>query len=338
HAFSIDDYPVTGRLSGDFHLTGEYERPFGFGGMTIENGVAYGEPFQKATAALRFDGAGVRLDNIVMAKGTGSGAGAAYVGWDSTYSFNADGQHVPVDHVAFVQYPNAPLTGLAEFTASGSGTFEVPRNDVRFRASDVFVAEESVGQVAGTLAMRGTDLSGQFDAASPRLALTGTGRIALTPQRDSEITFRFHDTSLDPYVRLFEPRLSPYTTAVVSGSIRVVGELADANHLLVDATVDRVDMRLFDYAVRNAAPIRLSLDRNEIKVDDLRLVGDDTQLRVDGSINLRDQRIALKASGAANLGVLQGFFRDVRGSGRAELSAAVDGPLKQPVFTSDATV
>lgn len=338
HAFAIDDYPVTGRLSGDFHLTGEYERPVGFGGMTIDEGVAYGEPFAKATAALRFDGTGVRLDNITMAKGSGAITGAAYVGWDSTYSFNADGRRVPVDQIAFVQYPNAPLTGRAEFTASGSGTFDAPRNDVRFRAADVFMAAEPVGQVTGTLAMRGTDLSGEIDAASPRLALTGTGRIALTPQRDAELAFRFHDTSLDPYVRLFEPRLSPYTTAVVSGSVRVVGELSDVDHLLVDGTVDRVEMRLFDYAIRNAAPVRLSLDHNEIKVDDLQLVGDDTRLRVSGSVNLGDERIALTAAGDANLGILQGFFKDVRGSGRAELTAAVDGPLRRPVFSGSATV
>ena len=56
------------------------------------------------------------------------------------------------------------------------------------------------------------------------------------------------------------PRLSPFTTAVASGSIRVVGELADFDHLLVDGTVDTLDMRLFDYAVKNAAPIRIALD------------------------------------------------------------------------------
>jgi hypothetical protein len=245
---------------------------------------------------------------------------------------------MPVDQIAFVQYPNAPLSGLAEFTASGSGTFDVPRNDVRFRAADVLIGEDVVGQVTGTLAMRGADLSGEIDAAPPRLALTGTGRISLTPQRDSEITFRFHDTSIDPYLRLFEPRLSPYTTAVVSGSVRVVGELADLDHLLVESTVDRVDLKLFDYPIHNAAPVRLRLEHNEMTVDQLELIGEDTRLRVSGSMNLNEQRISLKADGDANLGILQGFFRDVRGSGRAVLSAAVDGPLKQPVFSGSATV
>ena len=338
HAFGIDAYPVSGLLSGEFHLTGEYERPIGFGAMTVNDGVAYGEPFQEATSALRFDGTGVRLDNLSLAKDTGTVTGAAYIGWDSTYSFNASGRRIPVERLAFLTYPRAPLSGLAEFTATGSGTFESPRNDFKFRVNDLFVGEEGVGQVSGTLALRGAELSGEIDAASPRMALTGTGRIALTPQSDAELTFRFHDTSLDPYVRLFVPKLSPFTTAVVSGAIRVVGELADVDHLVVEGTVDSLDMRLLDYGVKNAAPIRIALDRQQVRIDDLQLVGDDTRLRVTGAIGLKDERIALKASGEANLGILQGFFRDVRGAGRAALTASIDGPLAQPQFSGSATI
>src|SRR5699024_10279327 len=62
HAFLLDGYPVDGLLSGEFHLYAHYETPFGFGRMDIENGVAYGEPFDTASASLRFEGNGIRLD------------------------------------------------------------------------------------------------------------------------------------------------------------------------------------------------------------------------------------------------------------------------------------
>ena len=81
-------------LSGDFHLYGKYEGPFGFGSITIDRGIAYDEPFS-ARPRLRFEGAGVRLDGIEMQKGGGTITGAAYVGWDGTYSFNADGRGSP---------------------------------------------------------------------------------------------------------------------------------------------------------------------------------------------------------------------------------------------------
>ena len=338
HAFGIDEYPVSGRLSGEYHLTGAYERPVGFGSMTLTAGVAYGEPFQEATSALRFDGKGVRLDSLNLTKDTGTVTGAAYIGWDSTYSFNASGRRMPVERLAFATFPRAPLSGLAEFTATGSGTFESPRNDVKYRVDDLFIGEEGVGAVNGTLALRGGELSGSIDAASPRMALTGSGRIALTPKSNAELTFRFHDTSLDPYVRLFVPKLSPFTTAVASGAIRVVGELADVDHLVIDGTVDSLEMRLLDYSVKNAAPIRIALEQRQVRIEELQLVGDDTRLRVSGTVGLNDERIALTATGEANLGILQGFFRDVRGAGKAELTASIDGPLAQPRFSGSATI
>ena len=338
HAFELDDWPVSGRLTGEFHLTGQYEHPIGFGAMTIDDGVAYGELFQKATASLRFDGEGVRLDAATIAKTTGTITGAAFVGWDGTYSFNADGRRIPAVDVAAFAFPRAQPTGVIEFSAAGSSTFEDPRYDVRFRINDLSVGEEPVGLVTGTLALRGDEINGEADVSSSRLAVTGTGRIALTEAADGELTFRFHDSSLDPYVRLFVPKLSPYTTAVASGSIRISGELSDVDHLLVEGTVDTLQMRLFDYAIRNARPVRLALDHNIVRVQDLQLVGDETQLTVDGTVSLHDERIALRASGDANLGILQGFFRDVRGSGHAALTAAIDGPLYEPVFSGSATI
>ena len=34
--FDIEDYPVRGQLSGDFHVYGPYTRPFGVGRMNID--------------------------------------------------------------------------------------------------------------------------------------------------------------------------------------------------------------------------------------------------------------------------------------------------------------
>ncbi len=306
--------------------------------MTLDEFVAYGEPFQNATASLRFDGLGVRLDNVMAEKGGGSITGAAFIGWDSTYSFNFNGQRIPIEKIGRLTYARSPLSGIAEFSASGSATFDEPRNDYRFRVNDLFIGEEGVGQVTGVLALRGATLSGEIDAASPRLAITATGRIPLTASGESEIQIRFHDMSLDPYVRLFVPRLSPFTTAVASGTLHIAGQLTDVDRLRVEGTVETADLRLFDYALRNAAPIRMALHGRAVEVQDLQLVGEDTRLRVSGTIGLSDERIALRAVGDANLGILQGFFRDVRGSGRADLSAAVDGPLRQPVFSGRATI
>ncbi len=337
-AFELYDYPADGLVSGEYRLQGFYEGPNGFGRLQIDRGVAYEETFERATADLRFEGTGVRLDRMIIAKSTGTVTGAAWVGWDGTYSFNADGRRVPFESLDNFRFPKAPLSGLLQFTASGNGTFEAPRYDVKFTVLDLYAGEEGIGQVTGRLRIRGDLLTVEIEGSSPRLAVSGSGQIELTDEMDTEMTFRFSDTSLDPYVRTFVPKFSPFTTAVVSGTVRVTGELYVPEHLLVDVTVEQLDAKLLDYRLRNDGPLRLAFNQDVIEATRLRLVGDQTQLELSGDIDLLHDRVSLNATGDANLGLLQGFFRDVRSSGGARLAASVRGTLAEPVFAGSASI
>ncbi len=338
HAFDIDDYDVEGIISGEYHLYGPYQGPYGFGSLTIDNGIAYGEPFETASGALRFEGNGVRIDSIAMKKSGGTAEGAAFVGWNGTYSFNATGRRIPMDSVKATAYPQAKLTGFLEFNADGTGTFDVPRYQFRGRIRDLFVADEGVGEVTGRLDIRGDSMTVELEAASPRLAVSGTGRIDLTEAQDADITLRFTDTSLDPYARAVEPRISPFTTAVGSGTLRIVGQLANRDRLVVDMMFDQLQVRAFDYALRNAKPIHVLMSNNVARIDDMRFIGDGTELDVTGTMDMNARRVAGLARGRANLGLLQGFYRNIRSSGNAELTAQVSGSLDAPVILGRATI
>ena len=339
HAFELDEYNVDGLFSGEFHVFGAYLTPYGFGQMAITDGVAYGEPFETATSDVRLDGDGVRLDSLQILKASGRASGAAYVGLNGTYSFNMDGRNIPLQSVALVTSPSTPpLSGRLDFTAGGSGTFERPRYDVRGTISDFFVGDEGVGQVSAEMNINGDLLTVKLEAASPRLAVSGAGRIALTPDMDAELMFTVADTSLDPYVRAFNPRLSSFATAIASGNVRVIGQLANIDELLVEAAVDRLDLRLFDYRVRNASPIRVALDRHVVQLTEMQLVGEDTQLDVTGTIDLHNDRIAVRAIGDTGLGILQVFVPNINSSGRASLEATLEGPMRDPIVTGVMTV
>jgi hypothetical protein len=336
-AFDLQDYDIDGVLSGDFHVYGDYEGPHGFGRMSIVRGMAYDELFSEAVASLRFDGVGVGLTGIEMKKGGGAVTGAAYVGWNGTYSFNVDGRGIAVDTLTLTTFPGYPsVYGSLDFTANGVGTFDEPRYDVKFSASDLFFGEEGLGEMTGRLSMRGLLMTYEMEAASPRLAVSGTGRVELNDEMDAEMTFRVTDTSLDPYVRVMQPTFSPFTSAVASGTIRVVGELYNQDALRIDTNIEQLNLAFLDYRLRNAAPIRLSVERQALNVDALRMVGDDTELDLTGTVNLAEQTLALQANGAANLAVLQGFLPNVRSSGRAEVTARISGTVSQPVVAGNA--
>jgi hypothetical protein len=337
HAFELDDWPIEGSVSGEFRLSGRYTRPFGYGRLAIANATAWGEPIDRASAPMRFQGQGVRLDAVEILKGGGTITGAAYVGWDGTYSFDARGERIPLAQVASLKYGSIEWAGQLHFDATGASTFKSPRYEVQMGAEEMSVGGETVGTVAMHFGVRERLITiDQLEAAG--LGVSGSGQIEMSATADADLNLRFNKTLLDPYVRLFEPRLSPYTRAAASGAIRVIGQLADWDRLSATATIDALDVSLFDYQIANDGPIRLAFERNTITAQQLKLAGKDTRLEVTGAVGLKEDRIAVAVSGDANLGILQGFFRDVRSSGGAVLRGAINGSLSKPEFSGAAEI
>jgi hypothetical protein len=331
-AFELYEYPVFGVVNGEIRLDGRYEEPFGFGRMSIDRGTAYDEPFATGSASLRFEGPGVRLDGLEVKKAGATITGAAYVAWAGTYSFNADGRHLAVDALDLTYFPGLPaLTGFADFSASGSGTFDEPRYDVRVSVSDLFFGEEGVGEMTAQVGLRGLTVLYSFDIASARLAASGSGQFALTEAGEIEMTMRLSDTSLDPYARVMMPTLSPYTTAIGGGSVRVWGQVYAPDGLHVASRIDDLRLRLFDYELRNRGELQVGLDGQLVRIDAFALTGDRTALDVTGQVDLARDVVALRANGDANLAVLQGMLPGVRGSaviqGRVTELLDVDGVI-----------
>lgn len=339
HAFLLDEFPVFGKVAGEIRLYGDYLGPYGFGRGTITDMVAYDEKYEHATSALRFIGTGVWLDGYEVRKGsTGIVRGSARVDWLGTYAFNADARAIPVEAVQMLTFPQAPLTGSIDFTADGSGTFLEPQYEVKGRIRDLFVQDEGIGQLTGRFVMRGDDMSFEFEGASPRLAVSGTGRIELLGGYAGDMQFRFTDTSLDPYLRVFAPELSPFVTAVGSGTLQASGSFASLDGIAARARFDRLDMHLFDYGLRNDGVIDVGLDQSVLRLHALRFAGEDTKLALSGNVDLGAAQVAVRADGHANLGVAQAFFRDLRSAGRAVVAAEFTGPLERPSIAGSAVI
>ena len=152
---------MTGLLSGEFHLTGAYQRPMGFGGMTIDNAVAYGEPLDKTKASLRFDGLGIRLDGINIDKDGGDDhrRRVCRLGLDLLVQRRRPAHSRRSSRASAVSRGAAVGPGRVH-GARATGRSTSPRNDFKFRVNDLFVGEEGVGQVSGSLTLRGKELSG----------------------------------------------------------------------------------------------------------------------------------------------------------------------------------
>ena len=103
--------------------------------------------------------------------------GAAYVGWDGTYSFNVTGRRIPVETLNALNYPEVQLSGLLDFTASGSGLFESPRYDVRLSVGDLYVQATKASARSRRASRSGTRCS-PSSSTPPRLVWSSRARVA----------------------------------------------------------------------------------------------------------------------------------------------------------------
>ena len=122
---------------------------------------------------------------------------------------------------------SAAALGLLDFTAGGSGTFDAPRYDVRGSVDDLFVARRRhrPGHRRHS-ASRQRLMTLKLEAASPRLAVSGTGPHRADAGDGRRPHLPLPDTSLDPYLRAFDPHCrrtrlrSPAATSASSASWR----------------------------------------------------------------------------------------------------------------------
>lgn len=344
HAFNLDTWPVDGIVSlPTLELTGAYNAPSGRGQLQLDQAVAWKETFETATAALTFDGkGGLRLDGIEMTKAPGQVTGAAYMNWrdGGTYSFVANGSRLAVESLSNFKVPRAPLTGVLQFTASGVGAFDDPGYEFSGRVADLFAADEGIGQVDAKFSVKNNELTilALNATSAPRLLFNGTGKIVLNEHYDADLSFRFFESSIDPYLKFFAPAMSPYTRAIVSGSGRVSGPLADPEDLLITTELDDVTLTLFDYQLKNDGQVRLSYEGGTARIGSLGFIGDGTKLVLAGQVAVADSKIDLNATGQANLAILQAFYPNLSSSGDTTLRVSATGDMKHPTLSGTATI
>jgi hypothetical protein len=338
-AFGIGEYRLEGLASGEFHVIGNYQMPLGFGTLAIATALRGASRSIPATGGVRLEGEGVRLDDLQITKSTGRATGAAFVRWkDATYSFNLDARNIPVGkHRARAVVAVAALRTVRLHRqrqrqlrcAALSG----PRHAARFLRR-----RRRVGQVIGDLSI--ADQVMTLKVGGRLAASRGVGCRPHQSGRPDECRHQLHRRR--HLARSVRPCIPAGSVALHDRRWRAARFTSSASWPTSIASSSthawkarRAAVRLSD---RNAMPIPPRLDRHSVRVSDMRLVGEGTQLDVSGVVELHDERIAMRATGDANLAVLQGFVSNVRSSGQARLSAAFEGSINDPAVSGTLTI
>jgi translocation and assembly module TamB len=325
-------YPVSGRADLYADAEGTLADPRVDGQIHLTNALAYGESIQQFDSSFHLDSSGIAFgdvhlfhDNAVI---TGS---AAYNPSGETFRFDLAGKNLDVFHIPQISSASANLGGYADFALKGSGTPSAPSINGNVHIRDLTLDEELIG-----------DLDLQAVTEGSQLHLTGTsqfrhgslgvrGSVELRKEYPMNLSFQMDQFDLDPlWHHYHRGKLAENSSA--GGALTVRGPLGKPGLWTADGNLNALALQIENVKVRNQGPVLFSVANETLRLQQLHLVGDGTDVQAHGTVQLSGEgSLDLAANGQADLKLLSSFNPNFTASGDVLVNLAVAGTIGNPV-------
>jgi translocation and assembly module TamB len=334
-------YPAHGTLSGQFHGKGTHANPEFSGLFDVTEAMAWTWRFDRARGQLTIRNGEVRITNAeVRLPAHAPGAPSGLVTGNFLYhtdtkqvSFDLTGASIPLEAIERIQTARLPIRGRLSAQLRGQGSLAAPELHATLRLVDLKLGDDVVGSFEGTVESDGHQLSTKIESAMAEGRLSGKLDVTLggdyplagelTVEQihfDSFITSAMHLTGLTGH-------------SLVDGHFAIAGFGARPETLAVEANLSRVTLDYENVKLENAGPVRLTYRQDEIRVEQAKLRGTDTDFQMAGSARFAgDRALNLRVDGAVSLQLLAGFVPRLEATGRAQVNAEVAGTVPSPRF------
>lgn len=334
-------YPAHGTLSGQFHGKGTHANPEFSGLFDVTEATAWTWRFDRARGQLTIRNGEVRITNAeVRLPAHAPGAPSGLVTGNFLYhtdtkqvSFDLTGASIPLEAIERIQTARLPIGGRLNAQLHGQGSLAAPELHATLRLVDLKLGDDVVGSFEGTVESDGHQLSTKIESAMAEGRLSGKLDVTLggdyplagelTVEQihfDSFITSAMHLTGLTGH-------------SLVDGHFAIAGFGARPETLAVEANLSRVTLDYENVKLENVGPVRLTYRQDEIRVEQAKLRGTDTDFEIAGSARFAgDRALNLRVDGAVSLQLLAGFVPRLEATGRAQVNAEVAGTVPSPRF------
>ena len=332
-ALSGYDYPVIGRMNLTLQAGGTRENPHAEGHVQLLNAIVYGEPLQQFDSDLRWYNGEASLNNIHLSyRDANATGGAAYNPSTRTYHFNLTGTNFDLTRVAKLQSTRVSVEGHADFTAQGSGTPETPAINAKILVRDLTLDHERTGNLSVDAITEGDAirLAARSEFEHSKLDLDGIVR----PRDDysADLTLRLDRLDIDSVVRVYlNGRIVGHSG--ISGQLQLRGSLRRPREMTVVANLDDVDVNVDEMKLKNQGPVRFTLAQQVVRLEQLHIVGENTDFSAHGTASLLGNRdLDLAAEGHLNLQLIQNLNSDFTASGMVDVAMTMTGPVRDPLL------
>ena len=327
------DLPVTGSLDAQFQADGPVSSLAGAGWAELGNGTAYGEPFKRIRADGNLVHQDLRFSSLVATSvaGTISTSGSYNL---STRSFQveAKGNDIELSAIKSLQNHQVNAAGKLDLTVTGSGTLDDPRLEGHITVGNLALGGEELGGL--DLTAHAVNHVVTYDGSShvEGAEVTLHGQTALKPEYLTQAKLDFSHFDINALLKLAHVQGLQGESAL-AGTVTLEGPLSRPTEMHGDALLRELAVVVEGVHLKSQGAVHATLANGRVNLDPLHITGEETDLRAQGSLELKDkQQLDVAASGSINLKLAETIDPDLSASGNSTFQLEAHGPLSNPDF------
>jgi translocation and assembly module TamB len=349
--------PVTGRVGGEVRLSGTVANPAFTAEATVRGGSVWDEPFQ--TASVRAQYAAGRLDvpSFEILKSPLAGADGMqphvrgqgeFTAADRRFRFDLSGSDWNLEQFERFEGAARPPSGdiqvnlhAAGRLSEGSELFDELDVTGNWSLQNVALGDQPLGFLVGNIATQGKQV--YLDWNADLLGGQVSGKAELQPAGDQSFQGQMEFAKVQALGVAQLARLPvEQMEGEVDGSFTFSGDLSEPNNLKAEGTITRLEVGLNEiagasqgYSLWNPFPMRWSLGQGRLRLDGMRLLGQGTDIGIDGTIPFAlmdpaENKLDVAVEGDFNLSVLESFRSGIQAGGVSSIEVNIRGTMQQP--------
>jgi translocation and assembly module TamB len=328
--------PLSGTVDAQLEADGPLSAPGGSGWVELNNATAYGEPVTRMRAQGTLAKDQLRFSSINTSLPAGSFSASGNYDLESRhFQINAKGAGIDVAKIQLLHREDPESAGTLGFSVSGSGTLEDPRIEANATLNGLALGGEPLGTLtfAAHTAERNATYTASTRLAAAELAgaeLDLDGQTALSGDYRTKAKLAFSHFDIGGVLKAAHVQGLTGQSAL-AGTLTVEGPLARPTEFRGEARLEQLAATVAGVRLESQGGAHATLFNGRINLDPLHITGEDTDLRAQGSLALKDkQQLDIAASGSINLKLAETIDPDITASGTTTFQVEAHGSLKNP--------
>lgn len=330
------DYQLSGLMDGQMTISGTRNNLRADGRVRSLNGTVYGEAYNSFSAGLDLRGQEIDVRNAVLKQDGGQIAGEGSLNRESReLRFTAKGSGFELAHIDRLQNGKITVAGLAQFDASGTGTLDHPDITAQLSVRKLVLSGEGEGDLTATATTHGPDLHLEAHTNLKSANLNVNGDVQLHDDYPAKIHLQLAKLDFDPLLRVYlAGKLTGHSS--ISGNLLLQGPLRFPRKLAVTADLEQFSADIQNIALHNDGPFRFSIADEAATIQQMHIVGTDTDITGSGRVELTGARhLDLHGKGQVNLKLIQTVNSGIASSGEMGFTVNATGTVDQPSLTGN---